>query len=245
MNYIWLGFFGGIAAFSHCLGMCGGFSLHLAQGQKGWTAFGCQLLWHAGKMSTYVFLGAIAGFFGSRIGLMDQLPRLQNLFTYAAGGVMVLMGIILVGLVPIKSKFGTFGKENGLFTVFFRRLLGQPGLSSAFVLGLATGFLPCPIVLGFLVLAMQSGSVVTGMATMGALGAGTVWALLLLGMTGHMIRIPLRRWSPAVGGIILILLGAVTVLRGTQGFHRLFGCPHPGIKTTTHPPCCCEKPKPP
>jgi uncharacterized protein len=244
MTYIWLGFAGGIVAFSHCLGMCGGFALHFSQGHNRRTMLGCQLLWHAGKTSTYIFLGATAGFFGSRIGLMDQFPRLQNLFTYAAGGIMFLMGVILIGLIPIKSKFGPREKNDGILTAVFRQLLGQPTLSSAFVLGLATGFLPCPIVLGFLILAMQAGSVINGMSIMGALGAGTIWALLLLGMTGHMIRLPLRRWSPAIGGAILILLGAVTVLRGTESFHRLFGCPHTGTKTTASPPCCCEKTKP-
>ncbi len=245
MNYIWLGFAGGMVAFSHCLGMCGGFALHLSQGQNRRTSLGCQLLWHAGKTSTYVFLGALAGFFGNRIGLMGHLPRLQNLFTYAAGGILFLMGIILIGLIPIKIKFTSLEKNDSIFAALFRQLLGQPTWTSAFVLGLATGFLPCPIVLGFLILAIQTKSVITGMAIMGALGAGTIWALLLLGLTGHMIRIPLRRWSPAIGGIVLMLLGTVTMLRGTQGFHYLLGCRHTEIKTTASPPCCCEKMKHP
>ena len=30
-NCIWIGLAGGVAAFPHCLGMCGGFALHLSR----------------------------------------------------------------------------------------------------------------------------------------------------------------------------------------------------------------------
>ena len=92
--------------------------------------------------------------------------------------------------------------------------------------GLMTGLLPCPIVVGFLALSLQSGSVLTGMATMAAMGVGTVWSLLLLGMTGYALQARTRRWGAVVGGIVLVLLGTVTILRGTGAMHHLMGHHH-------------------
>jgi hypothetical protein len=63
------------------------------------------------------------------------------------------------------------------------------------------------------------------MATMAAMGAGTVWSLLLLGMTGHAVKLRLRRWAPAIGGMVVVVLGLTTVLRGTEAFHQVLGCP--------------------
>jgi uncharacterized protein len=235
-HYVWIALAGGAAAFAHCLGMCGGFALHLARGEGRWRVLARQLLWHAGKTTTYVFLGAIAGFVG--IVAVGRLPWIENILAYVAGAVMIVMGLALVGLVPIGRWRGA--GEGGLFESLFGRFISRPTPAAALVLGLATGFLPCPIVLGFLALSVQSGSVLVGMATMAAMGLGTVWSLLLLGMTGQMVTARLRRWGPAVGGAVLVVLGLVTVLRGTELFHRTLGCPPPPVvvETPAPPPCC-------
>ena len=56
---------------------------------------------------------------------------------------------------------------------------------------------------------------------MAALGVGTAWSLLALGMSGHMVAQRLRRWGTVAPGVILILLGLATGLRGTEAFHRI------------------------
>jgi hypothetical protein len=129
----------------------------------------------------------------------------------------------------------------------FRRFLLQPTAGGALTLGLATGFLPCPIIVGFLALSVQSGSVMNGMAMMAALGVGTVWSLLLLGMSGHMFRHRLAKWATVAPGVILILLGLATVLRGTEAFHRILGCqcPPSAAKTSSDRcPCCAGESHP-
>jgi sulfite exporter TauE/SafE len=225
LQYAWLGFAGGALAFAHCLGMCGGFALHLSQGGTGGTGGGGraalerQFLWHAGKTATYVLLGAAAGFVGGLAG-SSGLAAAQRALACVAGAVMVLMGVRLTGLLPGWRGDAAVG---GLFAGVFRQFFAQPTRPAAFALGLMTGLLPCPIVVGFLALSLQSGSVLSGMATMAAVGAGTVWALLLLGMTGHALRARTRRWGAVVGGIVLVLLGAVTLLRGTGAMHHLMG----------------------
>jgi uncharacterized protein len=234
LHYLWIGFAGGALAFVHCLGMCGGFALHLSRGGRPAALLGRQLTWHVGKTFTYVFLGAIAGFGGRTIQSLSAGSWIQTALAYAVGAVIVLMGLTVLGLVPAVARAGHAFKDRGwvasLFSVFFQ----EPTAPAALALGVATGFLPCPIVLAFLAYAVNSGSVPTGMLIMGALGAGTLWSLLLLGMTGHLFLARLRRWGAVVAGVILIALGAATALRGTSAFHRVLGCP----ATSSGSTCC-------
>lgn len=217
-QYLLAGLAGGALAFAHCLGMCGGFVLHLAGSSSQRTSLGRQMLWHAGRTSTYVFLGGLAGFGGLLLG--RQMAAFQNILAYVAGGVMIVLGLTMLGLVPrIRWQVG-----GGAFAGLFGPILAAPAGPAAFALGLATGFLPCPIVLAYLALSAQSGSVLTGMATMAAVGAGSVWALLLLGLTGGMLTARLKKWGVVAGGIVLVLLGMATAMRATDTFHRLLGC---------------------
>ena len=64
----------------HCLGMCGGFPLHLAKSSKKGKATLRQVLFVTGKTFTYVFLGAMAG---------DLYPLFRTL-SYAAFGMIAL-----------------------------------------------------------------------------------------------------------------------------------------------------------
>ncbi len=239
MNAAWVALVGGAAAFAHCLGMCGGFALHLARGASRWRVLGHQALWHAGRLATYVFLGALAGFLGRWAGAGSRLATAQNILAYAAGAVMVLMGIGLLGLRPrlrranadrgvrsteCKSEIRNPKSEIGIVSLF-RQLLQEPSATRALALGVATGFLPCPIVYGFLAFAAQAGSVASGMLVMGAMGIGTAWSLLALGMTGQMVTARLRRWGSVAAGVVLVALGVATALRGTEAFHHLLGCP--------------------
>jgi hypothetical protein len=237
-NYIAIALAGGAAAFAHCLGMCGGFALHLAQGAGRGAAVGRQALWHLGRVTTYVFLGALAGFLGAR--LLTAAAWAENVLAYVAGGAMILAGLVMLGLVPLARR-GNPG-EGGLVAAVAGQLFREPTPGSALGLGLVTGLLPCPITLGFLALAVQRGSVLVGMATMAALGLGTAWSLAVLAMTGRLAAARLRKWGPVAAALVLVLLGAATVLRGTEAFHRLLGCPPapPEVTAAPAPHSCCE-----
>ena len=232
-------------AFGHCLGMCGGFALHLSQGKNGTRVLAGQLLWQAGKLSTYTSLGALAGYAGGFIDLAFlNHNRFQNLLSYATGIIILLMGLSLLGLLPVRRiKGGSAGE--GALTALARRFFSASSPGAALIMGMATGLLPCPIVLSFLAFSLQSGSVAKGMATMGALSLGTMLPLLLFGGLSRLTRFHLRSWAPRAGGIILILLGLSTVLRGTEIFHGLFGCPSrtapPRAQLMEQKPCCLEE----
>ena len=241
-HHIWIGFAGGLLSFAHCLGMCGGFILHLSQGQSRSRALANQLFWLAGKLFCYLFLGAVAGFAGGYVGrLLLKVGLFQNLLSYLAGAALFFAGLSLLGLLP---NSGT-GKRliDGIIADLDLKSLMAPSPGVALTLGVVTGFLPCPTVVGFIAYALSSGSVSTGMATMGSLGLGTVLPLLLFGGVSCLSRLHLRSWAPKAGGLILIVLGLTTALRGTSFYHNLLGCPaNPVLQATatdaSAKPCC-------
>ena len=242
---LWWGFAGGILAFAHCLGMCGGFALHLSQGKTGKSMVIGQLLWQAGKLCTYMFLGGVAGYTGGYLDLLLLNHGLvQNLLSYAAGGIILLMGLSLLGLLPVRAK-DAMSDDPGVLAALGQMFFSASSPGAALTMGMATGFLPCPIVLAFLAYAMQSGSVAKGMAIMGALSVGTMLPLLLFGGLIRLTGVHLRSWAPKAGGIILVLLGLSTALRGTAVYHHLLGCPpKSGLHRTQfneNKPLCIEK----
>ena len=243
MSYIWIGLVGGALSFVHCLGMCGGFSLYMSRGGNPRSSLGRQLLWHAGRVFTYVFLGALAGFGGGLVHSLSAFSYAQNILSYAAGAVIILMGLGLIGVpTPFRPR-PSARREEGLLASVFRHFIDPPSSTGALALGLATGFLPCPIVLAFLAYSANTGSVAAGMIVMAAMGLGTLWSLLLLGMTGHMINQRLRQWGAVAAGAVLVLAGLTTILRGTEVFHRVLGCPGHAehASAAQEPGCsCCE-----
>ena len=222
MALLWIALGIGASAFAHCVGMCGPFALHLSRGPSRAGVLVNQLLWHAGRITTYLFLGALAGGLSHAILRAVTAAWVQKALAFSAGGVMILAGLALLGLRP---RLRAGGEGGGLIAGLLGPLTGPPRPAGALALGLATGFLPCPIVLAGLALAVQGGTVPAGLAVMAALGAGTLWSLLLLGLAGHALAAGLRRWGAILAGSLILLMGVATVLRGTEAFHRLLAGP--------------------
>jgi hypothetical protein len=229
MHRYWIAMVLGAGAFAHCLGMCGGFALHLSAGSSRLKALARQLLWHLGKMTTYAFLGAFAGL-GGRAVLTATSQTAQDAFSYVLGGLMVLCGLAMMGVIPTRISRGSADPApDGIITSILRQFLAQPSGGGPLALGIATGFLPCPIVIGGLILAADSGSVRDGIICMLCLGAGTIWSLLLLAMVGQVISMKFRRKAAIVAACVLILLGLVTAFRASPMLHQFLGggkCPY-------------------
>ena len=233
MELIWLALVTGALAFPHCLGMCGGFALHLAGGDSKRIVLRRQLLWHLGRTMTYMFLGALAGAFGCVISLAHW-SAVKAVPAYLAGVIMVIMGLSVLGLLPARKRGTEDAHDEGLLGSLLGRFFQRPSSGSALVLGLATGFLPCPITIGLLGLAADSASVPMGIGIMAAMGLGTTWALLILGMTGHAIEARWRKWGIVVVGVLLIVMGTWTILRKAHVLPPL-----PGMHALPKASSCC------
>ena len=201
----------GLLGSLHCVQMCGPIVLAFSLPLKRSDALRANLGYNAGRILTYALLGALAGAVGGGIGMVGRLAGLASGARVFAGTAMIVAGILMIGLLP----------SNGLVTIQqrgvtarFRTLIGRRLLApnGKFTLGLTLGFLPCGLVYAALLKAVDSGSALSGAATMLAFGAGTAVALLSVGAASSFVRLP--RWSNRLAAVFMMLAGALLVWRG-------------------------------
>ncbi|MBM3500713.1 MAG: sulfite exporter TauE/SafE family protein [Armatimonadetes bacterium] len=213
MEHLLVGFVAGLAATPHCVGMCGGFALHLARGDRPRVSVGRLFLFLVGKAFTYVFLGALVGALGLWIVQSGWLPGARKALVLLAAVITIALGILMLEL-PIRMRLPTIRWPGaGLFGEQGPRLLRGGSLLGPFLFGLAAGYLPCPLTMLLLVAAGGEQSVGAGMLLLGGAGFGTMPGLLLTGGGGALVR---GRWR-AVGtrllGGLVILFGVLMLLR--------------------------------
>lgn len=182
----------------HCAGMCG--PLALLVGGRG------LLPYLAGKTSSYVLLGALAGALGDAILKTGSTgPRVLAI---SAGALLLIAGLHSLGLVR-DSMIGAATVARAGRAI--ASLAGQ-GSAGKLVLGTANGFLPCPMTYAFVAMAAATGSPILGAGTMLVLGATTALPLavsvLAAGRALRFIRLPF------LAGSLMLLAAALTLYRG-------------------------------
>ena len=203
----------GMVGAAHCLGMCGPFAALVGAAAPTWrTNLRRQLAYSAGRVFTYTVLGAVAAFAAAR--LTGSLPTWVNLpasLALVAGLLLVWQGLVATGLIRPRGLTGAGACPGG---AAFRGLLVSRGLVDAFVAGLFTGLMPCGLLYGMLTYAASRHDVVEGMATMAAFGAGTVPALVAVGLGGGLVTGAGRRRMQGVAAWCLLATGVVALVRG-------------------------------
>lgn len=198
-----------IGSVSHCVGMCGPFvlsqvaarleALPAARMTEFHRLSGAALIpYHLGRATTYAGLGAVAGWAAGALAGWGG-------FRYVAGGLLVLAALFLLGMAMprLKTLLGSSAGESwwsrhvaGLARPLFASPTGWRG----WLLGVALGFIPCGLLYAALSAAAASGDPLGAAFAMLAFTAGTVPALLVLGVAGHFAigqwRSAVLRWAP-------------------------------------------------
>jgi sulfite exporter TauE/SafE len=223
-------FLAGLAGSVHCAGMCGGIvtaiSLHgrrtIPIALERAPALGNGLAYNAGRISSYMVAGAVAGGVAPQAGsLLLGLPAWQLGAAWAANAMLVLLGLYLMGAAGALAWTEVAG---GALWRHVRPLaggLGQGGTASLFAMGGVWGWLPCGMVYSMLVSAMLAGSAAEGAAVMLAFGLGTLPMMLLIGSAGASARQFFQR------PLVRRLAGALVLVYGVLGLWRAAG-PAPG-----------------
>lgn len=207
------------AASIHCVGMCGGFvaALGAFRSRRGLAVFFDQILLQIGKASTYAFLGALMGLFGAAL--------LRNAaFTWTGRALALLAGIGLAAagltLLGLRGKSGDLlaARIAPLWHRLVAPLLQTRPAGSSLVIGMAMGFLPCPLVYAGLAAAAASGSAASGALILAGVALGTVPALTAVALFGSAVPLTWRRNLARGAGVLLVVVGAVTFARG-MGMH--------------------------
>lgn len=173
----------GVLAAGHCVAMCGGISSAISLNISNQKSNAIALFfYHAGRLTSYAFLGAIAGGGVSELVQITQWSHGFIVLRFLAGIMIIVLALYIArvwnGLAYIEKIGQKLWKYIAPFTAHFLPL-HRP--ISAFPLGVIWGWLPCGLVYSALSWAAISGSFIGGSLIMLAFGFGTLPAMLLVG----------------------------------------------------------------
>ncbi len=218
---------GAAGSVAHCAPMCGPFVLgqvsdrlaripaaRLCESARLSSAL--LLPYHAGRLTTYAALGALAAAAGSVPPTGGWLGAVPGLLLLIAA--LLFLGQALARLAP--------GMRPALpappgWTRLVRRFAGQVDRSrpgGGFLLGVALGFLPCGLLYAAIAAAAATGSPAGGALAMLAFGLGTVPGLIAVGVAGQAAG---RAWHRGVAVAAPVLLLANAALLGAMAWQRL------------------------
>lgn len=230
-------FLAGLAGSAHCLGMCGGFVCVIGRDPRSVAAtLRRHLLYNLGRVTTYCFLGAVAGYFSLLLAGHHAQPTVaapaQRTLAVVSGTLMLYIGLQFFGLFRGRHR-QPLGSGAQFLASSLRQLLKAPGPGAPLALGVLNGFLPCPLVYAFVLQAATCGSPLPGFLTMAAFGLGTFPAMLAMGAIGLWLRPAIARpgavnssataslarsdWrqhSLRIAGGFIVALGIITFTRG-------------------------------
>ncbi len=191
----------------HCAGMCGPLALALpAVGGTRPTFVAGRIAYNFGRITAYMFLGALFGFLSGTLALVG----LQRWASIGAGA-FILAGLLASSRLALRTPLA-----RGLAWLRGRLgiLLQRRTILSSLGFGGLNGLLPCGLVYVACAGAVASGGLLSGIEYMVAFGLGTVPMMLGIGLAGRKIQTTLRfRLQPFIPAF-LVLLGVLLILRG-------------------------------
>jgi sulfite exporter TauE/SafE len=204
----------------HCIGMCGGFACALGRDPRGGVAtVGRHLLYNLGRLTTYCFLGALAGALGHAVSNAPGAPldTAQRVLAIVAGLLMILMALQFFGLFH-GFRRAAMGFGGSTLAMALRNLLATQSRAAPTALGVFNGFLPCPLVYAFAAQAGSTADPLSGFLVMLSFGLGTFPAMLMMGGLGRVLAPVWRQRGVWLAGSCILALGVITIWRGTVSF---------------------------
>ncbi|MDY6829760.1 MAG: sulfite exporter TauE/SafE family protein [Pseudomonadota bacterium] len=202
-----LGFLGS----GHCLGMCGGvMGALLWMGNQPTEPAGRRRVlfgYHLGRITTYAAIGALSGW--AAASLAAGAPSALRFLRVAAAVMLVGMGAYVAGwtapLAPLERAGGVLWRRVQPLALHW---LPARTLASAWVVGLAWGWLPCGLVYSALAWSTATADPLQSALLMAGFGLGTLPAML----TGGWLLERARHWSSnanlrALVGVGVMLFG--------------------------------------
>ncbi len=200
----------GAAGMLHCAGMCGGLVL-LATGARRQGRAAAVVLYLLGKAWSYALLGAAAGVAGQTIARTAPAGWGSRSLAIVSGGLLLFLGLQFMGV--LKETTAGFGWLRPL-SDSIAHLARESGWLGKLMLGVANGFLPCPMVYGFVGMAAMTGSMAGGAASMIVLGLTSSVPLVLCAWGGYRLGGLAGRRLPLAGGLLALLVGVMVLYRG-------------------------------
>jgi sulfite exporter TauE/SafE len=214
----------------HCLGMCGPLVGALAGAQRSsglsvGAVARAHLVYHSGRIVCYAMLGLVVASLGSVLGLGFSGKGAQGVLSIAAGVLMIILGLGLLGWLPTQRLL-TSRRLTGAVLRVSTLVRQRRGSGTWLLLGAANGLLPCGPVY-----AMAAGAAASppleGALAMLLFGLGTAPALLAFALGAARLSPGLQRRFNRLAAILVLLIGLQLVLRGAAALgwiaHLRFG----------------------
>lgn len=193
----------------HCIGMCGPIvaALSLARPERKHGVL-FHLFYNAGRLTTYVFIGIIAGWLGSLLSTSQAFSSVTQVLLILADLFVIAIGLRTSGIFrQLAFIHLEIPGSVGFMTSLVRHLQALPAVVSAYPVGLVMGFLPCGFLYAIALAAAGRGNPFEGGVIMLAFGIGTLPALFLFGSAVQWISTALRtellRWA----GLMVVFVG--------------------------------------
>jgi sulfite exporter TauE/SafE len=203
------GFLGG---FGHCIGMCGplvaSYTLHAAAARSKIIP---HLIYNAGRLTTYTFIGSLMGLAGSFVNTAGKLAGIQNIAAMLTGMLMIAAGLSIAGFFK-GAKY--IESHNSFILGAVKVVVETDSPLRYYPLGLLLGLLPCGLSYSVFIGAAGAGGLFQGMFYVFCFGIGTVPALLLFGVVMNYVSSRIRGWLYRASGVAVIISGVYFLVKG-------------------------------
>ena len=208
-----------IGSFGHCIGMCGGIVIAYSSTKidttwdKTHQAI-AHLLYSLGRITTYIFFGALFGYIGSVISFSNIA---NGVLLIIAGIVMLIVGFSLSGRIKFLTYIEHSIQNSSWYHNNFKELLQSEFLGSFYILGLLNGLLPCGFVYFFAITAASTASVIDGAIVMAIFGISTIPAMFSLGFfVGVFKKNSIRDFMVKLAILGVVIYGGYTIYSGYE-----------------------------
>jgi sulfite exporter TauE/SafE len=201
----------GLLGSGHCIGMCGPLVVAFP-GQSG--RFSAHLVYHGGRLLTYVVIGAVMGALGGGWGFLAGgqgasagLARFQVWLSLLVALALLVLGLFRLGIMREPSWLSvTPAAASSRRAALFRGArAGKP--EALFFTGVLMGNLPCGLSYAAFIRTLAAGGWIHGALQALAFGLGTLPALLLVGTAFMGLLRRQRRLSDAIAGVVMVAMG--------------------------------------
>ena len=214
----WLAFMTGILGSGHCLGMCGGLvsSFFMRLGARTYAPY---LAYHAARVTIYGLIGLTAASLGAVLVQTGIFGQAQGILEIAAGLVVILLGLDMLGLSPVRNKlrFAPLAWLHRQFSAAARR---GPVIGAS-IGGAINGLMPCSMTMALAVQATTASSPAEGGLLLLAFGAGTLPSMLGASFLFGRLGAKTRGWLLRGAALFVIALGLNTLWHGIRFYSKV------------------------
>lgn len=195
-----IGLFGSL----HCVGMCGPVMMTFMGAGQSRVSF---LIYHVGRILTYVVIGIILGLIGASVALF----HFQQVMVLILG----ILLLVFYGIPSLRHKLERWYYESKFYQLLKSFMTKNLSVRRRwFLSGVANGFFPCGLTYVAAAGAVALGSPVEGAIFMVLFGLGTLPSLIVINYAGNTIFTKVKNILPRSVTAIAIVSGLIMILRG-------------------------------